>query len=60
MEQLFSYEIYIEPTKLVRNRRIAYTVDELANEYKEKIMEAYFTNKNSILLLTNRYGKECE
>lgn len=60
MEQLFSYEIYIEPTKRVRGRRIAYTVDELADIYKETIRDAYFANKNSILLLTNRYGKECE
>lgn len=60
MEQLFSYEISLEPSKKINGRRVAYTVDELAEKYKEKIIEAYYENKESLLLLTNRFGKECE
>lgn len=60
MEQLFSHDIYIEPTKRVDGKRIAYTVDELAVVYNDVIRDAYRTNIDTVLLLINRYGKECE
>lgn len=60
MEQFFSYDIDIQSSKKVNGRKIGYTVDELTQIYKDKIRDAYFQNKDMLLVLTNRYERECD
>lgn len=60
MEQFFSYNINIQSSKNINGRKIGYTVDELTQIYKDELTEAYYQNKDTLLTLTNRYGKECD
>lgn len=52
--QVFSYPIDIRVYYIENRERIYYTIEELANEYYENLLEAYTKNENQLKSLVNR------
>ncbi len=53
--QLFSYSIDIRAYHIENGQRIYYNISEITEEFYNQLLEAYRTNKEDLIYITNNH-----